>query len=135
MRVFLDANVLFSASNAGSNIAKLIRLLLSTAEAVTSDLAHEEARRNILLKRPAWSSDFDELVGREELVASVHFTLPVALDDKDVPILCTAIRAQCRYLVTGDKRDFGHLYDKQVKGVTIISPARLASILIAEKNK
>lgn len=43
MRVFLDANALFSASNAGSNIARLVDWLLAEATAVTSDLAREEA--------------------------------------------------------------------------------------------
>lgn len=45
MRVFLAANVLFSASNAGSNIARLVDWLLDKGTAVTSDLAHEDARR------------------------------------------------------------------------------------------
>lgn len=43
MRVFLDANVLFSASNRPSNIASLIDSLLEQGEAVTSELAALEA--------------------------------------------------------------------------------------------
>ena len=58
MRVFLDANVLFSASNTGSNIARLIALLVERGTAVSSDLAVEEARRNITLRRPAWLPAF-----------------------------------------------------------------------------
>jgi predicted nucleic acid-binding protein len=134
MRVFLDANVLFSASNAGSNIARLIDLLLTTGEAVTSELACEEARRNIALKRPTWAEEFEKLNGRVEIARSVVFTLPVALDEKDVPILCTAIRAKCDYLATGDKRVFGHLYGISVSGVTIISLLRLAEILCKAKS-
>ena len=53
MRVFLDANVLFSASNGGSNIARLIALLTERGTGVASDVAVEEARRNLALKRPA----------------------------------------------------------------------------------
>ena len=34
-----------------------------------------------------------------------------------------------KYLVTGDKRDFVHLYDQKVEGVTIISPVQFAQIL------
>lgn len=49
MRVFLDANVLFSASNAGSNIARLIAALMTRETVVTSDLAIEEARKNLVL--------------------------------------------------------------------------------------
>ncbi len=129
MRVFLDANVLFSASRAGSNIARLVDLLLNTAETVTSDLTCAEARRNLELKRPAWLHEFERLIARVSIVPSVVFTLPVTLDEKDVPVLCAAIRAHCRYLVTGDKRDFGHLYDRTISGVTVVSLLRLAQIL------
>ena len=129
MRVFLDANVIFSASNPGSNIARLLQLLFERGTAVTSDYAWEEARRNVHLKRPDWSGALDLLRPSIELAASVQFPLPVELSDKDLPILCTAIRFDCQFLVTGDKRDFGHLYDQAVHGVTIISLRRLAELL------
>jgi hypothetical protein len=57
------------------------------------------------------------------------FPLPIKLDGKDVPLLCAAIRASCQYFVTGDQRDFGHLYDHTVGGVTVISLRRLAELL------
>ena len=66
MRVFLDANVLFSASNAESNIARLIARLIAwfgeRETVVTSDLAVEEARKNLQLKRTAWLSTFEALL-------------------------------------------------------------------------
>ena len=133
MRVFLDANVLFSASNAGTNIARLIELLLEQGAAVASDLALEEARRNIELKRPAWSESFQELALRIEVVPSVEFTLSVELAEKDIPILCAAIRANCEAFATGDKRHFGHLYGQTVEGVKIVSLLQLAEILTPRK--
>jgi hypothetical protein len=96
---------------------------------LTSDLAVEEARRNIVRKRPAWSDQFEGLVKGIEVVRSISFALPVPLAEKDVPILCAAIAARCRYFVTGDRQDLGHLYDRAVGGVTIISLLRLAQIL------
>ena len=134
LRVFLDANVLFSASNTVSNIARLIALLIETGQAVTSDFAVEEARRNILLKRPAWSDALDALTNKVEITSSIQFDLPVELAEKDRPILCTAIRSQCQYLATGDRRDFGHLYDHTVEGVTVITLARLAEIVVANQG-
>ena len=128
MRVFLDANVLFSASNAGSNIAALIHLLIKRGDAVTSDLAAEEARRNIKRKRPAWQDDLNIILSSIDLVSSDNFPLPVALDEKDKPILCTAIRQKCTHLATGDKKDFRQLYDQTVAGVTIITLLRLAEL-------
>ncbi len=44
IRVFLVANVLFSASNAGSNIARLVYRLIEQEEVITSDSGAEEAR-------------------------------------------------------------------------------------------
>lgn len=129
MRVFLDANVLFSASNDGSNIARLADLLIERGAAVTSDLALEEARRNIELKRPAWSEICNALATRVEVVASVRSTLSVPLADKDVPILSTAIHANCQALATGDKRHFGHLYGQTVAGTRVISLLQLAELL------
>ncbi len=131
MRVFLDANVLFSASNVGSNVARLIARLPQQATCVTDHLAVEEARRNLAIKRDAWLPAFEDLVQILEIVPSVVFDLPVALESKDAPLLCAAIRSACRYFVTGDARDFGHLYDRTIEGVEVISLLRLAEILAA----
>lgn len=131
MRVFLDANILFSASNAGSNIARLIAWLTERETAVTSDLAVEESRKNLALKRPDWVPAFEEMLGGVEIVPSVFFDLPVPLAVKDAPLLCAAIRSQCSLFATGDRRDFGHLYGQTVQGVEIVSLLRLAEILAA----
>ena len=131
MHVFLDANVLFSASNVGSNVAALIAWLIERRTAATSDLAAEEARRNIGLKRPAWRPAFCELLGRVSIVSSALFDLPVQLDAKDGPLLCAAIRGRCSHFVTGDRRDLGHLYGHVVRGVEVISLRRLAELLAA----
>ncbi len=129
MRAFLDANVLFSASNAGSNIAGLIAVLCAQGAAASSDLAVEEARRNITLKRAAWLPAFDRLLRSVEVVPSALFELPVRVPPKDAALLCAAIRTRAHLFVTGDRRDFGHLMGKQVLGVDIVSPLRLAQIL------
>ncbi len=129
MRIFLDANVLFSASQPHSAFARLVDLALRHTAVVTSDLAALEARRNVQLKRPAWSATLEELLGRLELAPTSIFPLPVTLSDKDVPILCAAIRAGCDHLVTGDRRDFGHLFGEVVEGVLVVPPRRLAELL------
>ena len=134
MRVFLDANVLFSASNAGSNIARLIEWLVESGTGVSSDLAVAEAKRNLELKRPQWLGDFAQVMGRVEVVRSAQFPLPVSLATKDAPLLCAAIAAQCQFFATGDKRDFGHLDGRTVLGVQVISLVRLAQLL-AERSQ
>ena len=134
IRVFLDANVLFSASSEGSNISRLVHLLIEQGEAVTSDFAAEEARRNVLIKRLAWAQNLDVLMARVNSVPSIQFDLPVELTGKDQPILCTAIRSGCQYLATGDKQDFGHLYDHTVDGVTVITLAKLAELIVQARG-
>ena len=138
MRIFLDANVLFSASNPGSAFSRLIAVALVHADAVlTSDLAVAEARRNLVLKRLAWLPTFDAMLepfvpggsSGIESVASAVFSLPVELVDKDIPLLCAAIGARSDYFVTGDRRDFGHLFDRIIQGVTVITPKQLAELL------
>lgn len=129
MRVFLDANVLFSASNERSNIAEIIARLIEVGEAITSEVAHEEAVRNLTVKREAWLSAFRRLSERIRIVPSARFEIGVDLDDKDRPLLCAAILANCQYFATGDKRDFGHLYGKTIQGVEVVSLLRLAELL------
>ena len=129
MRVFLDANVLFSASNVGSNIARLIAWLAKQETAVTSDLAVEEARKNLVAKRAAWVPAFEDVLDDLEIVPTALFELPIPIKAKDAPLFCAAIRSRCGLFVTGDRRDFGHLYGQRVQGVEIISLLRLAEIL------
>jgi len=121
MRIFLDANILFSAANLDSNIAQLIKIVINNHSAVTSDFAIEEARRNMQRQSPAWCEGFVSIAPQLDVVPSVLFGLPVDLDEKDRPILCAAIRAKCDLLVTGDRKHFGHLYEHSVEGVTIVS--------------
>ena len=129
MRVFLDANVLFSGSNTGSPFAGLLAWLFDQGTAVSSQVAIEEARRNLALKRAGWLPAFEALVPHLEIVPSMVFSLPVTLSEKDVPLLCAAIRGQCELFVTGDRRDFGALMGKTVEGVRIVSPLQLARLL------
>ena len=82
MRIFLDANIVFSASNLGSNIARLIERAFDGHTAVTSDFALEEARRKVQLKRPAWLAGFVALGSRMEVSPSVLFDLPIELEKK-----------------------------------------------------
>ena len=129
MRIFLDANVLFSASNQSSHIAELIYLILERHEPVTSDLALEEARRNIQAKRPHWMNAFIQLSEKVTTVPTRIMDLPVSIADKDAPILASAIQSKCNYLVTGDKKHFGHLYYQVVEGLEVVSIIRMAEIV------
>lgn len=129
MKVFLDANILFSASDEESATRQLLNRLKEHAATVTSPHAWEEARRNIERKRP------HHLPGLEGLHDLVTVTLPFRLPsdievvDKDKPILGGAIGAKCTHLWTSDRPHFGDLYGKTIHGVTVVSSIQLADEL------
>ena len=88
-------------------------LLFDKHQLVTSDYAHEEARRNIEAKRAHWYSTFSDIETKILQLPSAPLTHNIELVEKDRPILGAAIAHQCNDLLTGDKKDFGHLYGKK----------------------
>lgn len=135
MRVFLDANILFSAAKTDGAIAGLLRRMLETGhQCVIDDFVHAEARRNLIAKGP------DALVALEALVEACEIaaTRPVPvtgcsdldwLPEKDRPVLAAAIHSRCEALVTGDRMHFGSGYGRRFSGVTIHSPGSLFETL------
>lgn len=123
-RVFLDANVLFSAAYL---VATRLHGLWRLAEAtlVTSDYAVEEARR----KLPAQAqSRLDSWLDQVEIVGtppidSVPWPLGLVLPAKDVPIFVAAQATAASHLLTGDKRHFGAYYGHTFEGVLILPPS------------
>ena len=118
MKLFLDANVIFSASNLCSQLNQLVRILKERHTVITSTYAQIEAIRNIRAKRPDWEPGYAQIMQGIEVIQSINRPLKIELATKDRPILATAITYKCDYLITGDKRDFGHLFDQTIDGVT-----------------
>jgi uncharacterized protein len=125
-RVFLDANVLYSA--AYMEFAGLARLWsLGDIQLLSSAYAIEEARRNLALDRPEAVQRLKRLLETVSIVdAPQGLKLPdtIRLDPKDRPILLAAIHGKAGYLLTGDTRHFGHLYRKRIAGVLVLRPAQ-----------
>lgn len=122
-RVFLDANVLFSAAYREST--GLRRLWeLEGVQLVTSTYAIEEARRNLPEGEP--QSRLQTLLAAVQPSAEVaDRPLPalVELPAKDRPILLAAIHAGATHLLTGDVTHFGPYFGQTVEGVQILRPA------------
>ncbi|HEV8117947.1 MAG TPA: PIN domain-containing protein [Thermoanaerobaculia bacterium] len=122
-RVFLDANVLFSAAyREGAGLLRLWEL--SKIELTTSAYAAEEARRN--LESESARARLAALLARVRIVPeTAKITLPggVAIAEKDEPIIRSAIAAGATHLLTGDLRDFGRFFGKRIGGVLIQTPA------------
>lgn len=130
MRIFLDANILFSAAQPRSRMRDFVAVLLKEDECVTNAYAAEEARRNLELKSPGSLRAFEVLLKRCELIPAIVADLDVSLPAKDLPILGGAIAGQATHLLTGDQQDFGDYFGKTLQGVKVVSPRMLAEELI-----
>jgi len=135
MRIYLDANVLFSAAKSDGAVRDLLSALTRKGHELCADgYVVEEARRNLLLKAPAEAiAALEKMLEKIVLKAMVSASPPrmrASLPEKDRPILEAAIRHRCDVLVTGDKTHFGSFYGMKLEGVEILSPAQLARKLI-----
>jgi predicted nucleic acid-binding protein len=129
-RLFLDANVLFSA--AYREEAGLRRLWkLPDVRLLTSTYALEEARRN--LREPHQQDRLRKLMRTVRVTGEAmtthgsqeRFDLPAeaTLPEKDWPVLLAAVASGATHLITGDLRHFGALYGTRIEGVRIVRPA------------
>jgi len=122
-RLFLDANILFSA--AYRDAAGLARFWsLKNAALLSSHYAVEEARLN--LRDAEQRTRLAALVSRIQVVPNTLLgPLPDGIDlpEKDRPILLSAIGARATHLITGDKDDFGQFFGRTISGVLILPPA------------
>lgn len=124
-RLFLDANVLFSAAyREDAGVSRLWQL--SDATLLTSGYALEEARRNLATDEQR--ERLARLVEDLEVVPEAGPTaLPeeVQLPEKDRPILRAALRSDATHLVTGDLTHFGPYLGEEVERVRVVRPADL----------
>jgi len=129
MRIFLDANILFSASLPRGRMRAFMELLFERAECLTNDYAVEEARRNLAVKFPGGVKCLERLARKCEIVTQLISGLDVELPAKDVPILGGAVAGRATHLLTGDERDFGKFWGKTSQGLKIVAPRMLAEEL------
>ena len=128
-RVFLDANILFSA--AWSEQSGLLRLWKLSLALVSSSYAIAEAERNLARKRPEAVGRFGALLEPIEIVDVLASVEESRLPAKDGPILAAATGGRCQVLLTGDVADFGHLIGQAVRGVRVLTP----SMFLAEAER
>jgi len=126
-RLFLDANVLFSAAyRADNGILRLWRL--RAIEIMTSRYACEEARRNL-----PESEQRDRLESLLEGVRIIEHSghPPIEseqqLPEKDRPILRAAVHSAATHLITGDITHFGRFFGTAVEGIRVLTPGAYLS--------
>jgi len=120
-RLFLDANVLFSAAyRADAGLLGLWKL--RNARLCSSRYALEEARINL--------ADEDQRMRLAKLSRTIQFfeaaqlelSRGISLPEKDVPILLAAVEGRATHLLTGYIRHFGAYLGKKVAGIVVVLP-------------
>ena len=122
-RLFIDANVLFSAAyREQAGVGRLWQV--PGAALVTSTYAIEEATRNL--------SEESQRGRLQDLLRMMEVTLAgslapelmegIALPDKDWPILGAAVTTRATHLITGDRQHFGPFFGEYLLGVLVLPP-------------
>jgi len=135
-RLFLDANVLFSAavSPAGAAAGLLALASEGACELMTSAFAVTGAARNLRANAPTAMDRWDRVRAAVAVVPEADPRLPkragAALPEKDRPILAAALACRATVLVNGDRRHFGPLFGHAFGGTVVLPPrAALARVL------
>ncbi|MDI6632281.1 MAG: PIN domain-containing protein [Bacillota bacterium] len=134
-RLFLEANVLFSAAYGSPGLLRLWELARAKkAVLLASSYAVEEARRN--LKQPGHQRRLEELLRKVTLVpeAAPDIPCPAALPEKDRPVLLAAIQAQATHFLTGDLRHFGPYRGQTIRGVLVCMPREYLNTYLTPKR-
>ena len=135
MRIFLDANILFSAAKTDGTVRRILGLLSAAGhECCINAYVVGEARRNLAAKSPADVDSFERLL-KDLNDAGTHPHASATdelrlLPEKDRPVLEAAIRGGCDILLTGDRAHFGRWFGKTLAGVAIHSPRTLVETLL-----
>ena len=111
-RLFLDANILFTAAhNRAGKAAVVIELgVQGRWRCFTSAYALEEARRNLEAKYPAVVQSLHAIATSLQLQEHrPDLRFPASLPAKDQPIFQAALACRADFLLTGDWQHFGSL--------------------------
>lgn len=140
MKLFLDANVVFSAAHQSEGRAQHLLALARAGRCslVTSAHALEEARRNLALKSSGYEARLDAalaIIGSAPEAPSslVDWAASHGLPAKDAPILAAVAHCRADLLVTGDARDFGSLFGRVFRGVKVVTPAQALEAVLARR--
>lgn len=136
MRVFLDTNVLVSATATRGLCADVLREVFASHHLIVSSPLFKELRR-VLGKKFGVAqdlvNDFIGLLQQDTILAEPGKPLRVDLRDKDdVPILASALSGKADIFVTGDKE---LLQLGRVGNIEILSPRQFWERLTAQQQR
>ncbi len=119
-RLFLDANILFSAAYGSPSLNRFWDLasdkkvlLLTSAHAI------EEARRN--LEEIEHRDRLENLIQGTVIVPEppADYACPISLNKKDIPVFVAALSSKATHFITGDIKHFGKYFSKAIGGIII----------------
>jgi putative PIN family toxin of toxin-antitoxin system len=123
MRVFLDTNVLVSATATRGLCADVLYEVFASHELIISEYVLDEVKRALTVKLGVPRDAAEEylwLLRQESVVASEADAPALRLrDSTDIPVLAAALQAHAEVLVTGDKelQELAH-----IEQLDILSP-------------
>lgn len=126
--VFIDTNVWFSAFYGSGNCEKILRAHINNQiQAVISQQVLRELAANLKNKLPEALPIFEKLFRSAPPTVTKDATkkdkkLANLVDKKDQKILASTIRAECKYFVTGNLKDFKRDKIEDRYGVEILNP-------------
>jgi predicted nucleic acid-binding protein len=118
LRIFLDANILFTAAYSPEGLSSLLfdlrrRKILAL---LTSEHALEEARVNLQIKKSSAIDHLSSMTGLLELVhAPAASPVSLELPEDDLLIFAAAVAGSATHLLTGDSKHFGRYFNKPNK--------------------
>ena len=131
MRVFLDTNVLASATATRGLCADLFREVLLSHHLVVSQPVLDELARVLTTKFGAGREIVDgvlRLLHQDTTMATTGIPPDVPLDDEaDLAIIATALQGEAEVFITGDKAVQAL---RQVGGMEILSPRQFWEKLV-----
>jgi len=135
MRVFLDTNVIISATATRGLCADVFREVLLSHELIVSEPLLTEVRRVLSAKFGADAEMIESVIRilEQDTIFSQPLDLPdVTIRDRDdLPILASALAGRAEVLVTGDKEllTLGSIYNLE-----IISPRQFWEKIVGQQS-
>lgn len=127
-KVFIDSNVLFAAiftELKGSYPSLIINLgRAKFFELYICNIVEIEVRKNLSMKKSEKLPLFEEVIKDLNKLKDVYIPLKEFknLLEADKIILSTAVYNQMDFFITGNTRDFRHLYGKRIIKTKILNP-------------
>ena len=107
MKVVLDTNVIIAAFATRGLCAEVFEVCLTKCEIILSDyILHEVAQKlvtKIHLPKPIAQEILQFLREHSQIVKPEAIEISILKDQKDLPIIGTAVRGKAQFWITGDK--------------------------------